>query len=204
MKYHLIYALISCFMLTFSACDDNIEDATSKHVYGEDESPYLKVNANAVITKDIVFTAGNITPQTIKLSDYTDKFEKNMNMTVDQVLNGLKDGSVVFYNINTARNIWNKAKMTKGTTGWYYNSAGGVCSVDDPTQTASMDIDTQAKTLIVNANEKAADKTALTFNAGFAVKGPDYDKYVRFTFNVSIKNPSAILTSTSTPKDMLP
>jgi hypothetical protein len=38
-------------------------------------------------------------------------------MTVDQVINGLKDGSVVFYNINTARNNWNKVEMTKGTTG---------------------------------------------------------------------------------------
>ena len=199
MKHHLIYALVSCFMLTFAACDDNIEDATSKHVYGEDESPYLKVNTNAVVTNNLEFAVGHFEPQTIQLSDYADKFEKNMNMTVDQVINGLKDGSVVFYNINTARNNWNKAEMTKGTTGWYYNSAGGICSVDDPTQTVNMEIDTQAKTFIVDVNEKATVGTVLTFNAGFAVNGPDYDKYVRFTFNVSITDPSIILTSISIP-----
>jgi hypothetical protein len=56
-----------------------------------------------------------------------------------------------------------------------------------------------SKTLIVDVNEKATVGTVLTFNAGFAVNGPDYDKYVRFTFNVSITDPSIILTSISIP-----
>ncbi|MDP4276849.1 MAG: DUF4859 domain-containing protein, partial [Bacteroidota bacterium] len=108
--------------------------------------------------------------------------------------------TVVFYNINTTRNNWNKAAMTKGTTGWYYNTAGGVCTAADTAQTVSLDIDTNAKTLSVNACSQAKAGSILTFNVGFAVNGPDYDSYVRFAFNISITDPSVILTSISIPE----
>jgi hypothetical protein len=199
MKKNLIYALIGCCILTFTACNDSIMDATSKHVYSESESPYLKVNTDAVITNNLEFAVGHFAAKTINLSDYADKFKANMNMTVDQVISGLKDGTVVFYNINPTRNIWNKAPVTKGTTGWYYNSAGGVCTASDASQTVSLDIDTNAKTLVVNANDAAKAGTVLAFNVGFAVKGPDYDSYVRFLFNVSVTDPTIILTSISIP-----
>lgn len=186
-------------MFIFTACNDSIEDATSKHVYSENESPYLKVDTAATVTRNMEFAVGHFAAQTIKLSDYADKFRKKMNMTVDQVINGLKDGTVVFYNISPTKNNWNKAAMTKGTTGWYYNTAGGVCTASDTTQTVSLDIDTNAKTLTVNANDKAKAGTVLSFNVGFAVKGPDYDNYVRFLINVSITDPTIILTSISIP-----
>lgn len=199
MKKNLIYALIGCCMITLTACNDSIMDATSKHVYGENESPYLKVNADAVVTENLEFAVGHFAAQTIKLSDYADKFQKNMNMTVDQVIAGLKNGTVVFYNISTSKGTWDKTNMTKGTTGWYYNTAGGVCAASDASQTVSLDIDTNAKTLIVNPSSNAKAGTVLTFNVGFAVKGPDYDNYVRFMFNVSITDPSIILTSIDIP-----
>ncbi|MDP4202006.1 MAG: DUF4859 domain-containing protein [Bacteroidota bacterium] len=199
MKRILLYALIGYCTLSFTACNDSIENATSKHVYSENESPYLKVNADALVTKNIEFSVGHFAAQTINLSDYATQFQKNMNMTVDQVISGLKNGTVVFYNINTTRNIWNKAAMTKGTTGWYYNSAGGVCADNDASQTVSLDIDTNAKTLIINPNSNAKAGTVLSFNVGFAVKGPDYDNYVRFLINVSITDPTIILTSISIP-----
>ena len=199
MKKNLIYTLIGCCIFTLTACNDSIMDATSKHVYSESESPYLKVNADALVTKNMEFSVGHFAAQTINLSDYADKFKANMNMTVDQVIAGLKDGTVVFYNINPTRNIWSKAPMTKGTTGWYYNSAGGVCASTDETLTASIDIDTNAKTLTVNATSAAKAGTVMPLNVGFAVKGTDYDNYVRFKFNVSIVDPSIILTSISIP-----
>lgn len=201
MNKNLIYALIGCCMLTLTACNDSIMDATSKHVYSESESPYLKVNTDAVVTKSMEFSVGHFAAQTISLSDYADKFKANMNMTVDQVIAGLKDGTVVFYNISTTKNAWNKAAMTHGTTGWYYNSAGGVCTSTDETLTASIDIDTNAKTLTVNATSGAKAGTVMPLNVGFAVKGPDYDSYVRFKFNVSIVDPSIILTSITVPSD---
>ena len=195
----IIFALFGFCLFAITSCSDSIEDATSKHVYSEDESPYLKSNSNAIVSSALEFAVGHFEAKTIKLTDYAAKFQENMNMTVDQVIAGLKNGTVVFYNINTTRNIWNKAAMTKGTTGWYYNTAGGVCSASDAAQTASLDIDTNAKTLIVNVNNTAQAGTILDFNVGFAVKGPDYDNYVRFAFNVSITDPSLIITSISIP-----
>jgi len=200
MKKNLIYALISCCILSFTACNDSIEDASSKHVYGENENPYLKVKAGAVITNDLEFAVGHFEAQTVKLSDFADQFKTNMNMTVEQVISGLKDGTVVFYNISTSKGAWDKSAMTKGTTGWYYNSAGGVCTATDASQTVSLDFDPNAKTLIVIPNNSAKAGTVLTFNVGFAVKGADYDNYVRFTFNVSITDPSIILTNITIPE----
>ena len=199
MKTSLIYALLGCWLLAFTACSDSIEDATSKHVYGADENPYLKANSKAIVTSNVEFAVGHFATQTIKLSDYADKFQENMNMTVDQVISGLKNGSIVFYNINPTRNAWNKAPMTKGTTGWYYNTAGGVCTANDTLQTVSMDIDTNAKTLNLNINNAAQAGTVLSFNVGFAVNGPDYDKYVRFMFNVSVTDPTIILADITVP-----
>lgn len=49
MKKNFIYALIACFTLSLAACSTDPEDATSKHVYGENENPYLKTNADAVV-----------------------------------------------------------------------------------------------------------------------------------------------------------
>ena len=40
MKKNFIYALIACFTLSLAACSTDPEDATSKHVYGENENPY--------------------------------------------------------------------------------------------------------------------------------------------------------------------
>ena len=194
----LTYILTSCFIFIFAACSDDIEDATSKHVYSENENPYLKADAGATVTASMEFAVGHFEPQTVNLTDYDDKFQEKMNMSADQVINGLKDGSIVFYNINVSRTSWDKTETTKGTTGWYYNSAGGIAS-DEDTKLVSLDIDTEAKTLIVNAEEAATAGTVMTFNVGFAVDGPDYDTYVRFSFNVSITDPSIIITSITIP-----
>jgi hypothetical protein len=187
-----MYALVCCCLIGFAACSDNIEDASSKHAYTEDESPYLRGDTAALITNAVEFEVGHFQTVTINLADYAAKFKTNMNMTLDQVINGLKDKSVVFYNINPTRNIWNKAPMTKGTTGWYYNTAGGVCQESDTLQVMSLEIDTNAKTLKLNPKSDAKAKTEFSFNVGFAVNGTDYDKYVRFMFNVSVTDPSII------------
>ncbi len=57
MKKNFIYALIACFTLSLAACSTDPEDATSKHVYGENENPYLKTNADAVVsTKAVIIS----------------------------------------------------------------------------------------------------------------------------------------------------
>lgn len=199
MKSNIIYILIVCFGFTFFACEDNIEDATSKHVYGENENPYLKVDIDATVVKDMKFEVGRFEPQILNLEDYTEKFRQELNMSVDQLINGLKNGGVVFYNINVSRGRWDKTEMTKGSTGWYYNSAGGVID-DSEGYVASLEINMDSKQLIVNVNENVEPGTTITLNVGFALNGPDYDDYLRFTFNVSVTDPSLIIINVAIPE----
>jgi hypothetical protein len=115
------------------------------------------------------------------------------------VISGLQNGSVVFYNINTTRNHWNKAAKTKGANGWYYNSAGGVTAEADASKTAALDINVGDKTLVVSPIEGVAVGTSVGFNVGFAVNGPDYDHYVRFSFQVSYTDPTIVMLNITIP-----
>jgi hypothetical protein len=198
MKINIIYALVSCCIFTFVACEDNIEDATSKHVYSENESPYLKGNADATVTTDVEFDIRRPETLTVSLEDYAEKFQKQLGMTVDEAINGLSNGSVVFYNIRVSRNNWDKTAMTKGSTGWYYNSAGGVAGESEK-QVVSLDLDKENKTLIVNTASQAEAGVTPTLNVGFALDGPDYDEYVRFSFNVAITDPAIIIANINIP-----
>ena len=115
MKKSIIYILIFGLIGAFFSCNDSIEDAVEKHVYGEDESPYLRTDVEAVITTNMKFAVGHLEPHIIKLTDYAETFQREMNMTVDQVISGLASGSVVFYNINTSKGSWDKSAMTKAS-----------------------------------------------------------------------------------------
>ena len=120
MKKNLLYALVACLAFTFAACSDDPLDATSKHVYGPDENPYLKTDLTATISTSLEFPVQRINvPQEIKLADYAETFQAQLGMTVDEVVNGLSSGSVVFCPINVTRGQWlRNAAPTKGTHGW--------------------------------------------------------------------------------------
>ncbi len=193
-----ITILLSCFLVTFVACDDEIEDASSKHVYGEDENPYLRTDVDATVTTDMEFSKGHIEAQEISLDDYSETFKEKMDMTVDQIMSGLEDGSIVFYSINSTRGYWDKTATTKGSTGWYYNSASAVVAESED-YIASIDLDKTKKTLSVLMVDDAVAGTIATLNVGFAKNGDDYDDYVRFSFNLSVTDPSVIITSISIP-----
>ena len=96
MKKNFIYALIACFTLSLAACSTDPEDATSKHVYGENENPYLKTNADAVVSTKAEFPISRLEAKTVKLTDYAEKFHTYLGMTVDETLAALSNGSVVF------------------------------------------------------------------------------------------------------------
>lgn len=153
MKKNFIYALIACFTLSLAACSTDPEDATSKHVYGENENPYLKTNADAVVSTKAEFPISRLEAKTVKLTDYAEKFHTYLGMTVDETLAALSNGSVVFYPINISKNCWNRTAPTKGTNGWYYNTAGGVC--DAASGIASIELDATKKELVLNVLETA-------------------------------------------------
>lgn len=194
MKKNFIYALIACFTLSLAACSTDPEDATSKHVYGENENPYLKTNADAVVSTKAEFPISRLEAKTVKLTDYAEKFHTYLGMTVDETLAALSNGSVVFYPINISKNCWNRTAPTKGTNGWYYNTAGGVC--DAASGIASIELDATKKELVLNVLETASVGTAISINVGFAINnGANFDDYVRFAFDVTVTDPGRIVVA---------
>ena len=106
MKKNILYALVACLAFSFAACSDDPLDATEKHVYGQNENPYIKTNTAATITaakQELPVQRIDETLE-IKLADYAEKFQTIFGMTVDQAISGLSNGNIVFYPMNIARN----------------------------------------------------------------------------------------------------
>ena len=202
MKKNILLALCCCSLLAFTGCSDDYTDATSKHIYGENENPYLKTNTNAQVTTNVALEVNGRHAYVLNLSDYTDKFEELMGMSVDAAVAGLDTKATVFYPINMTRNQWLKTAYTKDGAGWYFNSVGQPCSADDADGKATVTLDKVAKTLNVELTEGGiVAGTVFTLNVGFAVNGPDYDDYVRFTFEVGVTDPTVSVVSVAFSSD---
>ena len=197
MKRHILYMMVACIPFVFGACSTDPEDASEKHVYGPNETVYLRTDAKANIPLKLEFRKGKIAPKTISLKDYAEQIQTNIGMTVDDMIAGLESGRVVFYNISAAKGVWNKTAPNKGTAGWYYNMAG---NVSDTAQVASVELDKTGKSLLVEMPENVAAGVSLTVNLGFAVdNGRDYDKYVRFVMDIAVSDPGTVLRDVSIP-----
>ena len=198
MKKNILYIAMACLALGFSSCSTDPEEAVSKHVYGPDEAPYLRADANATIAVNAEFRKGHVSPKTIYLKDYAEQIQTKMKMTVDDMLAGIETGKVVFYNINTARGCWNKAASTKGSNGWWYNTAGGVA--DAASGIASIELDKAAKALILNVPEESAAGVSVAANVGFAIdNGKDYDDYIRFNVSFAVTDPGTVIQNITIP-----
>lgn len=204
MKKNILIALCCCSLLAFTACSDDYNDATSKHVYGENENPYMKINASAQVGTSVGLEVNGEHSYTLSLGGYASKFDEQMGMSLDAVISGLDTKGTVFYPINTTRNQWAKTAYTTDGIGWAFNSAGQPCKVDDADSKATVTLDKNTKTLKVSLTEGGIKAgTTLTINVGFAVNGPDYDKYVRFTFNIGVTDPTVAVISQNIGSDEL-
>lgn len=193
MKKNILYIATVCIALGFSACSTDPEDAVEKHVYTENESPYLRTDASANISTTAEFRKGHVVAKTINLKDYAETIQTKLGMTVDDMIAGLETGKVVFYNINTSRGIWDKTAMTKGTTGWYYNKSGQIAS-SEADAAGYIDIDKTTKSLIVGVPENSSAGISFSANVGFAINnGQNYDNYVRFITQISVTDPGLIM-----------
>lgn len=189
---------MACLALGFTACSTDYEDATEKHVYGPDDAPYLRTDLDATINIISEFREGHIAAKTIYLKDYAEQIQTKMKMTVDDMLAGLETGKVVFYNISTARGVWDKTAATKGSTGWYYTDGGLI--TDASKGAGSIELDKTQKALIVDVPEETAAGLNFFTNIGFAVdNGKDYDDYIRFSFEIKVTNPGLILVNATVP-----
>lgn len=200
MKKNILLAFCCCSLLAFTACSDDYNDATSKHVYGENENPYLKIDTEAQISATGALEVNGEHSYTVKLSDYAAKFEEKMGMSVDAVIDGLSTGETVFYPINTTRNQWLKTPYNKDDAGWYFNSANQPCAQDDAACRASVVLDKTNKELVFELSEGGITAgTVLALEVGFAKNGPDYDDYVRFTLNASVTDPTVAVATVALP-----
>lgn len=183
------------FML-FSACSDDYNDATSKHVYGENENPYLRIDTECQANVAVNLEVNGDHSLKINLSDYADLFANKIGMSLDEVIAGLDNGTTVFYPINTTNNQWLKTEYNKDNAGWYFNSANQPCDADDENCKAYVTLDKAAKTLNVGLSEGGISAgTVLSVNVGFAKNGPDYDDYVYFTLAISVTDPTVAVIS---------
>lgn len=200
MKKNILLAFCCCSLLAFTACSDDYNDATSKHVYGENENPYLRIDTEAQISASGDLEVNGEHSYTVKLSDYAAKFEEKMGMSVDAVVDGLSTGETVFYPINTTRNQWMKTAYNKDNAGWYFNSANQPCTQDDENCKASVVLDKTNKELFFELTEGGiAAGTVLALEVGFAKNGPNYDNYVRFTLNASVTDPTVAVATVELP-----
>lgn len=200
MKKNILLAFCCCSLLAFTACSDDYNDATSKHVYGENENPYLRIDTEAQISASGDLEVNGEHSYTVKLSDYAAKFEEKMGMSVDAVVDGLSTGETVFYPINTTRNQWMKTAYNKDNAGWYFNSANQPCTQDDENCKASVVLDKTNKELVFELTEGGiVAGTVLALEVGFAKNGPNYDNYVRFTLNASVTDPTVAVATVALP-----
>ncbi|WP_434504376.1 DUF4859 domain-containing protein [Prevotella sp.] len=193
MKKNILYIAAVCMALGLSACSTDPEDAVEKHVYTENEAPYLRTDASANISTTAEFRKGHVSPKIINLKDYAETIQTKLGMTVDDMIAGLETGKVVFYNINTSRGIWDKTAPTKGTTGWYYNKSGQIVSKDSDAA-GYVEIDKTTKSIVIGVPETSSAGVSFSATVGFAINnGQNYDNYVRFNIPISVTDPGLIM-----------
>lgn len=201
MKKSILFVCMACIALSFSACSDDPNDAVEKHVYSESESPYLRIDATANITYNAEFREGHIVPISISLKNYAEKIQEKLGMTVDDMLSAVDNGSVVFYNINPTKTVWDKTAPTIGTSGWGYDSDGNFAkdkdgNFDASKVVASVELDKTNKAIVVKVPEETKAGLSIVENVGFAINnGKDYDDYVRFNIPISVTNPGLVITT---------
>lgn len=198
MKKKILFtiAFYCCSLCMFTSCSNDYNDATSKHVYGENENPYLRIDTEAQISVSGDLEVKGAHSYVVSLSDYAAKFEQELGMNLDAVLNGLASGETVFYPINITRNQWLKTAYNKDNSGWYFNSANQPCTADDETCKASVTLDKASKELVFELTDGGiVDGTVLAIEVGFAKNGSDYDDYIRFTLNANVTDPTLAVLS---------
>lgn len=201
MKTIYSFLLAATLVIGSTSCNsDEPMDASSKHVYAENEAPYLRTVAGANAVVDIEIPVMRIDqPVTIDLKKYSSYFHKNLNMTVDEALAAYDAGEVVFYNVNSAKGRWDLTPSTlAGATGWCYNSYNAIVGADQGN--FSVELDRTAKKLYVKAINNPIAGTLGAFSVGFAVKnGKDFDNYMRFSINTSVTDPTIVTFSGAIP-----
>lgn len=130
MKRIYLFAMAACLSLGLAttSCSDDYEDASHPHVYSETENPPLKGSDADMPSASVSLKQAEAGTQvaTIHLTDYADKIQEQLGMSLDQAIAGLNDGSVRFLPVNPARRVWDKRPANAGDNKWALSGSGVV------------------------------------------------------------------------------
>ncbi|MDE5882468.1 MAG: DUF4859 domain-containing protein [Muribaculaceae bacterium] len=199
MKKLYIYAIAALLGIGVVSCNsDDPSDATSKHEYAEGEAPYLRANPAATTSLNMEFPLAKIDqPQYIYLKDYASIFHKHLNMTVDETMVALRNGTVGFFTINTSRQRWDLTPANAGDYSWYY-APNGLGTAEDAVFTLTLDEVNRA--IKIQAVGVPPVGTICNLDFGLAEKkNSAFDDYVRFSVQSSVTDPSKVVLSVNIP-----
>lgn len=127
MKKILYSVLLACATLSLTtACSEDYEDATEKHIYGENENPPLKGSDANMPSAGLSMAQAEAGTQvmTVSLTDYEETVSSQLGMSLDEAIAALNGGSVKFLVANPARRIWDKTAANAGDNKWALSAAG--------------------------------------------------------------------------------
>lgn len=191
-------AVLSVGALT--SCEDDYEDASSPHVYGESENPPLKgSDATNLVSSSVRMKQADAGTEvmTIDLSQYSDKVQELLGMSLDQAISGINDGSVRFLPVNPNRRLWDKTAANDGDNTWALSSGGVVTDVDNAS--ATMQFVPSSKQVQIKLTEKAA-AGIIPVTFGF-VKTDDsaYSNNIRIQALVNVVDASVVDVDITVP-----
>lgn len=201
MKKIFYLALMAIATLGFTACSDDYEDATSVHQYGENENPPLKGSDADMVSASVRMNQANAGTETVTvdLTDYADKIQTQLGMSLDQAIAGLNDGSVRFLPINPTRRTWDKTPANAGENTWKM-SASGIVTDDDDQAYCTVQFVPSAKQLKITLTQNA-EAGIIPVTTGF-VKTEDsaYPTNFRCQTLVTVTDASVVDVAITVPK----
>lgn len=201
MKKQYFYILACVAALACTSCNsDDPADASHKQIYSEGMAPYLRSNAAAMIDVSLEFPKARIDEtQVINLQDHAIVFQKQLGMTVDEVMKAIKEGRAVCYTVNTARGCWNlDAPSIEGTLGWCWATSGALATPETGLVAVTLNVDDKSLTVKMLGDPDAGLSTTAVI--GIALKnGRDFDDYVCFRIGAVVTDPSKVIINASIP-----
>ncbi len=179
-----IPAVAAMLLFSFSACEDDYSEASSKHVYGETENVPLKGSDAANGTTSVTLRED---PVTVSLADFDEPIKAAMDMTMDEALAGIDNGTVRFYVVNPNRRVWDKTPANCGDNTWGISAQGSVTGADNAAYTVKFD--RNAKTLTYALGPAAVSGTVGSIVVGFVKIDGDSTFPVNFRIACSVTVP---------------
>lgn len=182
-KKYIFTIFASCVLLMLPACSNDYEDASTLHVYGPDENPPVKADPSVTASRAFEMEAGQTDPIVINIADYDDMIQSALGISSQELASKIGSEYVVAP-INPNRMVWLKTAPNTGDKyGWYVSKTGNVCNQDDKNLYGKVVYNESAQKLEFYIDPNGGGSVPVQI--GFAKNDVNYNKHVRFIFNVT-------------------